>query len=190
MLLRQDDADMRLTEKSYNIGLASKERYDFLCDKKTEIERIIEFSEKTNIKPEYINTRLEQLNTSPIKQSTKVVSLLTRPQITIENIKDFIPELNQKIESIPNRKEEITEACEIIIKYSGYIEREKMIAEKTSRLENIKITGKFDYNAISSLSTEARQKLSKIQPETIAQANRIPGVSPNDINVLLVLMGR
>ena len=190
MLLRQDDADMRLTEKSYQIGLASEERYRLLCEKRVEIENIIQFTERTKIKPEEINPRLEQLETSPVKQTTKLISLLTRPQISIDNIKDFIPELNQKIEEITNRKEEITEACEIIIKYNGYIEREKMIAEKASRLENIRIKGRFDYNDISALSTEARQKLSKIQPETIAQANRIPGVSPNDINVLLVLMGR
>ena len=190
MLLRQDDADMRLTEKSHKIGLANNERFGLLCEKRTEIEKFIRYAEKTNIKPEDINARLEQLNTSPVKQSTRLIALLTRPQITIENIKNSIPELNQMIESIPNRKEEITEACEILIKYNGYIEREKMIAEKSSRLENIKIKGKFEYNDIPSLSTEARQKLSKIQPETIAQANRIPGVSPNDINVLLVLMGR
>jgi tRNA uridine 5-carboxymethylaminomethyl modification enzyme len=190
MLLRQDDADMRLTEKSYKIGLVEKNRYELLLEKKEEINKIINTTKNIILKPEKINDALDALKTTPIKQPTKLISLLTRPQITIENIKNHIPDLAQQIEKIPNRKEEITEASEIIIKYSGYIEREKLIAGKASRLENIKIKGKFEYNNIQSLSTEARQKLNKIQPETIAQASRIPGVSPNDINVLLVLLGR
>lgn len=190
MLLRQDDADMRLTEKSHKIGLADNERFQLLQSKKEEINDLLHLAYNTKITPSEINSTLETLDTSPIKQSVKLASLIARPQITFKNIQKHIPSLNEKIEKIEVRKEEIIEASEIIIKYNGYIEREKTIAEKASRLENIKIKGKIDYEKTNSLSTEARQKLSKIQPETIAQAARIPGVSPNDINVLLVLMGR
>lgn len=190
ILLRQDDADMRLTEKAHAIGLAKTERVKLLQEKKEEIDRIINFTTDYSIKPEYINRGLEKLNTSPLKQGIKLKDLITRPQITIESVTEYIPALKVEIEKIPNRKEEITEAVEILIKYDGYIKREKMIADKINRLENIRIKGKFDYENIAALSTEARQKLSKIDPETIAQASRIPGVSPNDISILLVLMGR
>lgn len=190
ILLRQDDADSRLTEKGYNIGLSTKERYDLLNSKKEEINRLIEFAHSYSLKPEYINNALECLATTPLKQGIKLKDLLTRPQITIENIAEHIPAFKKEMDKITNRKEEIIEAVEILIKYDGYIKREKLIAEKISRLENIRIKDKFKYDTIESLSTEARQKLSKINPETIAQASRIPGVSPNDISILLVLLGR
>lgn len=190
ILLRQDDADIRLTEKSYNIGLAKEERINLLNQKKEEIARIMDFTSNYSLKPEYINDRLNELGTTPLKQRAKLKDVITRPQITIENIENYVPAFKEELDKIPNRKEEIKEAVEIIIKYDGYIKREQLIAEKISRLENIRIKSKFDYENIQSLSTEARQKLSKIDPETIAQASRIPGVSPNDISILLVLLGR
>lgn len=190
ILLRQDDADVRLTESGYNIGLAKRERVDLLNQKKEEVNRIIDFTSNYSLKPEYINPTLEKLGTSPLKQGVKLKDLITRPQININNILDSISALRTEIDKIPNRKEEIIEACEIKIKYDGYIKREQLIAEKISRLENITIKDKFDYETILSLSTEARQKLAKINPETIGHASRIPGVSPNDISILLVLLGR
>ena len=190
ILLRQDDADMRLTEKSYNLGLASTDRQNLLIEKKEHIDRIIDFSRNYSVKPQYINEGLEKLGTSPLKQGIKLIDLILRPQLSIENIAKLIPYFRDEIEKITNRKQEIIEASEIRIKYEGYIEREKMIANKISRLENIRIKGKFDYHSIKQLSTEARQKLDKIDPETIAQAARIPGISPSDINILLVLSGR
>lgn len=190
ILLRQDDADMRLTEKGYDIGLAKQDRIDLLNEKKKEISRIIDFTANYSLKPEYINEGLAKIGTSPLKQGMRLKDVITRPQVTIENISEYIPTVKAEIDKIPNRKEEIIEACEIIIKYDGYIKREQLIADKISRLENIRIKGKFDYENILSLSTEARQKLAKINPETIAQASRIPGVSPNDISILLVLLGR
>lgn len=190
ILLRQDDADVRLTESGYNIGLAKRERVDLLNQKKEEVNRIIDFTSNYSLKPEYINPTLEKLGTSPLKQGVKLKDLITRPQININNILDSIPALRTEIDKIPNRKEEVIEACEIKIKYDGYIKREQLIAEKISRLENIAIKDKFDYETILSLSTEARQKLAKINPETIGHASRIPGVSPNDISILLVLLGR
>ena len=190
ILLRQDDADVRLTESGYNIGLAKRERVDLLNQKKEEVNRIIDFTSNYSLKPEYINPTLEKLGTSPLKQGVKLKDLITRPQININSILDSISALRTEIDKIPNRKEEIIEACEIKIKYDGYIKREQLIAEKISRLENITIKDKFDYETILSLSTEARQKLAKINPETIGHASRIPGVSPNDISILLVLLGR
>lgn len=190
ILLRQDDADMRLTEKSYNIGLAKSERVNLLNEKKAEIERIIDFAANYSVKPEYINPGLGKLETAPLKQGIKLRDLITRPQISINKIAEYIPALKLELDRISNRREEITEAAEILIKYDGYIKREKLIADKINRLENIRIKGKFNYTNIVALSTEARQKLSRIDPETIAQASRIPGVSPNDISILLVLMGR
>lgn len=190
ILLRQDDADVRLTESGYNIGLAKRERVDLLNQKTGEVNRIIEFASNYSLKPEYINSTLEQLGTSPLKQGVKLKDLITRPQINIQNIMDSIPAFRTEIDKIPNRKEETIEACEIKIKYDGYIKREQLIADKINRLENISIKNKFDYEAILSLSTEARQKLAKINPETIGHASRIPGVSPNDISILLVLLGR
>lgn len=190
ILLRQDDADVRLTQLGYDLGIVKENRINLLNEKKKEIERLIEFTSTYSLKPEYINPSLEKLGTTPLKQGIKLRDLLTRPQINIENILNSIPAFNSEINKIPNRKEEIIEATEIRIKYDGYIKREQLIAEKISRLENIYIKDKIDYESILSLSTEARQKLTKINPETIGQASRIPGVSPNDISILLVLLGR
>lgn len=190
ILLRQDDADVRLTEKGYNIGLAKQERIDLLNEKKKEVDRIISFTSTYSLKPEYINEGLVTLGTAPLKQGLKLKDVISRPQISINSIAEYIPALKEEINKIPNRKEEIIEASEIMIKYDGYIKREQIIADKITRLENIKIKGKFNYDNILSLSTEARQKLTKIDPETIAQASRIPGISPNDISILLVLLGR
>lgn len=187
ILLRQDDADMRLTEKAYKLGLARRDRYDLLLEKKEEINRILDYTKKQSIKPDEINGALQSLGTTPIRQNCKLVDLINRPQVTIENMSDSIPSFKEELDKISNRKEEILEAAEIRIKYDGYINRERLIADKIERLETIKIRGKFDYNSLNSLSTEARQKLIKIDPETIAQASRIPGISPSDINVLLVL---
>lgn len=190
ILLRQDNADERLTEKSAAIGLASKERVDLLNEKTNEVNRIIEFSKNYSLKPDKINSFLETVDTSPLKQGIKLIDLLARPQISIETLTEAIPALKEQIEMVPTRKEEIIESANIKIKYEGYIKRERVIADKITRLEDIKIQDKFNYNAIQSLSTEARQKLTSINPQTIAQASRIPGVSPNDISVLLVLLGR
>ena len=191
ILLRQDDADMRLTEKSYALGLAKQDRYDLLNEKKTSRDAIIAFATNYSIKPQYINSGLETLGTTPLAHGCKLIELIPRPQITLENIAELVPTFRAELDKVPvSRKEEIIEAAEILIKYSGYIRREQIIADKINRLENIHIKGKFDYNSIQSLSTEARQKLTRIDPDTIAQASRIPGISPSDINILLVLLGR
>jgi tRNA uridine 5-carboxymethylaminomethyl modification enzyme len=191
ILLRQDDADMRLTEKSHQLGLAKKDRYDLLMSKKQHIHRIIDFVSNFPIKPQSINGQLEALGTTPLKHGCKLRDLILRPQLNIDEITQIIPSFKQELDEISdNRKEEIIEAAEIIIKYDGYIKREKIIADKINRLENIRIKGKFDYNEIASLSTEAKEKLTRINPETLAQAGRIPGISPSDINVLLILLGR
>jgi tRNA uridine 5-carboxymethylaminomethyl modification enzyme len=190
ILLRQDDADMRLTEKAYQLGLADSKRYELLQQKKNEIERLVSFVRNYSVKPKEINSALEFFETTPLRQSVKLIDLILRPQLAIQKIAELLPDFREQLDIITNRKEEIIEATEIQIKYEGYIAREKIIADKINRLENIRIKGKFDYNAIQSLSTEAKQKLTRINPETIAQASRIPGVSPNDINVLLVLLGR
>ena len=190
ILLRQDDADMRLTERSYQLGLANEERYKLLQSKREAIEKIVGFCKNYSVKPALINEKLEMLGTVPLRHGCKLIDLLNRPQITINNIADHIPSLKNELSVLSERQEEIIEAAEIRIKYQGYIEREKMIAGKIQRLESIKIKGKFEYDKLNSLSTEARQKLIKINPETLAQASRIPGVSPSDINVLLVLLGR
>ena len=191
ILLRQDDADMRLTEKSYQMGLAKQDRYDLLREKKESRDAIIRFAETYSVKPQYINSGLEKLGTAPLSHGCKLFDVILRPQTTLENLADLVPALRAELDKVPaSRKEEIIEAAEILIKYSGYIKREQIIADKINRLENIRIKGKFDYNAIQSLSTEARQKLTRIDPDTIAQASRIPGISPSDINILLVLLGR
>jgi tRNA uridine 5-carboxymethylaminomethyl modification enzyme len=190
ILLRQDDADMRLTEKSYQLGLADKNRMNLLLEKRHRINEIITFIRNYSVRPEYINRYLELSDTTPLRHSVKLIDLLLRPQLNIKEIALFIPAFNEQLDKIYSRKDEIIEAVEILIKYEGYIIREKIIAEKLNRLENIKIRNKFNYNDIQSLSTEAKQKLTNINPETIAQASRIPGVSPSDINVLLVLLGR
>lgn len=190
ILLRQDDADSRLTEKAYNLGIATRKRYDWWLEKKEAIERIIRFCEDTPINKEHINPQLEALGTTPLRAGCKLVDLVTRPNLTLQNLSEIIPSLKEILESPKNRKEEITEAAEIKMKYKGYIDRERIVADKMHRLENIKIRGRFDYATLHEISTEGRQKLSSIEPETLAQASRIPGVSPSDINVLLVLLGR
>ena len=190
ILLRQDNADERLTEKAAKLGLAKQERIDLLNEKTNEVNRIIEFSKKYSLKPDKINSFLESVGTSPLKQGVKLIELLSRPQISIETIMEAIPALKRQVEMIPNRKEEIIESANIKVKYEGYIKRERLIADKITRLEDINIKDKFNYKEILSISTEAREKLTTINPQTIAQASRIPGVSPNDISVLLVLLGR
>ncbi|MCD8043811.1 MAG: tRNA uridine-5-carboxymethylaminomethyl(34) synthesis enzyme MnmG [Tannerellaceae bacterium] len=191
ILLRQDDADMRLTEKAYQLGLAKQDRYDLLIEKKALRDELMKFAETYSIKPQYINEGLEKLGTSPLSHGCKLIDLVLRPQIKITDLGKLVPALQSRFDRLPEtRREEIIEAAEILIKYSGYIKREQIIADKINRLENIHIKGKFDYNSIQSLSTEARQKLIKIDPDTIAQASRIPGISPSDINILLVLLGR
>lgn len=190
ILLRQDDADARLTEKAYNIGLAKKDRYDWWMQKKEYIDRIIEFCKSAPVKPREVNAFLESIDTTPLREGCKIFDLIARPQINMANLSEISSQLKELLDAAPNRKEEITEAAEIKMKYKGYIEREKMIADKMHRLEDIKIRGRFKYSEMLQLSTEARQKLEKIDPETLAQASRIPGVSPSDINVMLVLLGR
>ncbi len=190
ILLRQDDADARLTEKAYNIGLAKKDRYDWWMQKKEYIDRIIEFCKNAPVKPREVNAFLESIGTTPLREGCKIFDLIARPQINMANLSEISPQLKELLDTAPNRKEEIIEAAEIKMKYKGYIEREKMIADKMHRLEDIKIRGRFKYPEMLQLSTEARQKLEKIDPETLAQASRIPGVSPSDINVMLVLLGR
>ena len=188
ILLRSDNADMRLTEISYNAGLATRERYDRLCEKKEKIARLTEFINNFSIKADLINKGLEELGTTPLVRGCKLAAIIERPQITIENISEYIIPLKRELDKLGDDREEIIEATEIEIKYRGYIQRERELAERMVRLENIKIKNRFDYNNIESLSTEARQKLTAINPETLAQASRIPGVSPSDINVLLVLV--
>ena len=190
ILLRQDDADARLTQKGYDLNLATEERMELFKEKEMEINRLINFASNYSLKPEYINPGLEKLGSSPLKQGVKLKDVITRPQITIEQISEFIPTLKAELDKVPNRKEEIIEATEIRIKYEGYIKREHLIADKINRLENIQIKDKFDYKQITSLSIEARQKLEKINPQTIAQAIIIPVVSPNDISIILFLLGR
>ncbi len=191
ILLRQDDADMRLTEKSYQLGLATAYRKELLDDKRNYRDQIISFCENYSIKPQYINPGLVRLGTTELAHGCKLYDLVLRPQLGLDNLSELVPALKAELDKIPSsRRFEIVEAAEILIKYNGYIKREQMIADKISRLENIRIKGKFDYSSILSLSTEARQKLARIDPETIAQASRIPGISPSDINILLVMSGR
>lgn len=190
ILLRQDDADMRLTERSYRLGLARQDRYDRLCSKRAEVERIIDFAKAYSVKADRINDALEGLGATRLAHGCKLIDLLTRPQLNIGNLAPLIPAFQEMLDQVKEPKAETLEAAEVLIKYKGYIDRERTIADKIHRLEAIRIRGKFDYDQLQSLSTEARQKLVKIDPETLAQASRIPGVSPSDINVLLVLMGR
>ena len=191
ILLRQDDADLRLTERAYNIGLATKERYELMRTKRDEINRIIDFAKGFSVKPALINAALEQLGTTPLREGCKLADLIERPQLTLQNLADHIKALKAELDKTePARKDEIIEAAEILMKYSGYISRERLIADKMKRLEDIRIKGRFDYSSLQSLSTECRQKLIKHDPETLAEASRIPGVSPSDINVLLVLLNR
>jgi tRNA uridine 5-carboxymethylaminomethyl modification enzyme len=190
ILLRQDDADARLTEKAYELGIAKRDRYDWWIEKKEAIGRIIEFCANYPIKKDEINPRLEALGTTPLRAGCKLIDLIARPHLNLTNLSEIIPDLKAALETPANRKEEIAEAAEIKMKYKGYIERERLIADKMHRLEDIKIKGRFNYSELHEISTEGRQKLERIDPETLAQASRIPGVSPSDINVMLVLLGR
>lgn len=190
ILLRQDDADARLTEKAYELGIAKRDRYDWWIEKKEAIGRIIEFCANYPIKKDEINPKLEALGTTPLRAGCKLIDLIARPHLNLTNLSEIIPDLKAALEAPANRKEEITEAAEIKMKYKGYIERERLIADKMHRLEDIKIKGRFNYSELLEISTEGRQKLERIDPETLAQASRIPGVSPSDINVMLVLLGR
>lgn len=191
ILLRQDDADMRLTQRSYNIGLATQERYELMLSKRDQIDKIVAFAEEFSVKTAIINPKFEQAGLQPLKQGVKLKDLILRPQLTIKQLAEMIEPFANLLDSLEeSRREEIIEAAEILIKYQGYISRERLIADKIHRLENVKIRGKINYEDIKSLSTEARQKLTKIDPETVAQASRIPGISPSDINILLLLLGR
>lgn len=190
ILLRQDDADARLTEKAYKLGIAKRDRYDWWIEKKEAIGRIIEFCANYPIKKDEINPKLEALGTTPLRAGCKLIDLIARPHLNLTNLSEIIPDLKAALDAPANRKEEITEAAEIKMKYKGYIERERLIADKMHRLEDIKIKGRFNYSELHEISTEGRQKLERIDPETLAQASRIPGVSPSDINVMLVLLGR
>lgn len=190
ILLRQDDADARLTEKAYELGIAKRDRYDWWIEKKEAIGRIIEFCANYPIKKDEINPKLEALGTTPLRAGCKLIDLIARPHLNLTNLSEIIPDLKAALETPANRKEEITEAAEIKMKYKGYIERERLITDKMHRLEDIKIKGRFNYSELHEISTEGRQKLERIDPETLAQASRIPGVSPSDINVMLVLLGR
>ena len=191
ILLRQDDADMRLTERSYNLGLATEERYQLMLSKRAQRDELIEFMNNFSVKAALINGYLESLGLSPLRQTMKLRDVLLRPQLTIDMLAEQIPHLKKAIAKIEEgRRQEIVEAAEILVKYEGYIQREKVIADKISRLEKVKLRGKINYMEVQTISTEARQKLTKIDPETIAQASRIPGISPSDINVLLLMLGR
>lgn len=190
ILLRQDDADARLTEKAYQLGLAKRERLDWWLEKKKNIRKIIEFCDQTSVKPKDINSALEAIGTTPLRMGCKISDLIGRPQVSIKQLAEIIPELKEALDTPQNRKEEIAEAAEIRIKYKGYIEREKIVADKMHRLEDIRIKGRFKYSELHEISTEGRQKLEHIDPDTLGQASRIPGVSPSDINVMLVLLGR
>ena len=191
ILLRQDDADMRLTERAYRLGLATRERYELMLSKRSQRDAIIDYTKEFSIRASVINPSLEALGTAPLKQGVKLYDLILRPQLNIEKLSQLVTPFKHFLDTIePERREEIIEAAEILIKYQGYIDRERVIADKIRRLENVKLKGKVVYNDIKSLSTEARQKLTRIDPETIAQASRIPGISPSDINILLLLLGR
>ena len=190
ILLRQDNADARLTEKAYQLGLASRERYDHWLKKKAEIERIVSFCNSTNVKPRDVNAALESFGTTPMQFGATISSLIARPQLSINQLASAIAPLRAALDTDDARRDEIIEAAEILIKYDGYIKRERQIADKMHRLEDIRIKGHFNYDELHEISTEGRQKLMRINPETLGQASRIPGVSPSDINVLLVLMHR
>ena len=190
ILLRQDNADERLTPKGFEIGLAKKERIDLLKSKIECRDRLLKFIRDLSIKPEQINNYMLSVNSAPLKQGVKLVDIISRPQINLIDIVEVVPELKAEVEKINDRREEILDSAEIQIKYSGYIDREKLMADKFKRLNDIVIKDHFDYKSILAISTEARQKLANVNPTTLGQASRIPGVSPSDISVLLVLMGR
>ena len=191
ILLRQDDADMRLTERSYQLGLATSERYELMRSKRDQIERLTDFFRNYTVKTALINPTLEANGMQPLTQGQRLHDLLLRPQLSMAILAEALPELQAQIDKLEaERRDEIIEATEISIKYRGYIERETLIADRVARLDNVTLKGKFDYSQIHQISTEARQKLQAIDPETVGQASRIPGVSPSDINILLVLLGR
>jgi len=190
ILLRQDDADMRLTPRAIDLGLATQSRAELLAEKIEERDRLIQFIEGYSIRPDKINPSLEQEGLVPLRQGCKLVDLVLRPQLSLAQLAQFVPALDRAIERIPRRREEIVECAEILIKYRGYIERERQQAERLERLEYVFIPEGLDYSSIQALSTEARQKLERIRPKTIGQASRIPGISPHDVSVLLVLAGR
>lgn len=190
ILLRQDDADMRLTPRAIELGLATQARAELLAEKIEERDRLIQFIEGYSIRPDKINPSLEQEGLVPLRQGCKLVDLVLRPQLSLAQLAQFVPALARAIERIPRRREEIVECAEILIKYRGYIERERQQAEKLERLEYVFIPEAINYSSIQALSTEARQKLERIRPKTIGQASRIPGISPHDVSVLLVLAGR
>ena len=190
ILLRQDNADTRLTERAYQFGLADSYRYQLYTEKHTAIAMLTDYLQTSSVKPAVVNTYLESVGATPLQQTTKLIDLVLRPQVSLADLLNVVPDLQEKITYIKRAREEVVESTEINIKYEGYIRREQLVAEKLQRLDRITIPASFDYNSLQSLSTEARQKLSHIRPATIGEANRIPGVSPNDISVLLVLMGR
>ncbi len=191
ILLRQDDADMRLTEKSHAIGLATDERYQLMLDKRRQRDELVEFSRNYSIRADIFNEFADSLGTSPLKQGTKLYDLILRPQLSVMSLANVVPALARHLDTIEEtRRDEIIESAEILIKYQGYIDRERQIADKIARLENVKLRGKIVYSDVKALSTEARQKLTRIDPETVAQASRIPGISPSDVNILLLLLGR
>ena len=190
ILLRQDDADMRLTPRAIELGLATQSRTELLAEKIEERDRLIQFIEGYSIRPDKINPSLEQEGLVPLRQGCKLVDLVLRPQLSLAQLAQFVPALARAIERIPRRREEIVECAEILIKYRGYIERERQQAERLERLEYVFIPEGLDYSSIQALSTEARQKLERIRPATIGAASRIPGISPHDVSVLLVLAGR
>ena len=191
ILLRQDDADMRLTEKSYRLGLATQERYDLMCSKREQMDALTEFCRQFTVKAAVVNPMLEARGIQPLSQGQRLYDLLLRPQVNMSMLAEVLPELRTQLGNLEEaRRDEIIEAAEIAIKYQGYIERETLIADRVARLDNVTLKGKFDYSQILQISTEARQKLQAIDPETVGQASRIPGVSPSDINILLALLGR
>ena len=191
ILLRQDDADMRLTEKGYRLGLATQERYDLMLSKRRQMDDLVSFCRDYTVKTSVINPVLEGQGMQPLSQGQRLHDLLLRPQLNVKMLAQALPEFHARLDALEDtRRDEIIEAAEIAIKYRGYIERETLIADRVARLENVKLKGKFDYTMIHQISTEARQKLQAIDPETVGQAARIPGVSPSDINILLVLLGR
>ena len=192
ILLRQDDADMRLTPRGHAIGLATDERYAAMLSKREQRDGLIDFCRSYSVKSALVNPWLEERGEQPLKQGVKLEDLVLRPGLNLALLREGVPALdsyiNENIEEA--RREEIVEAAEILMKYQGYIKREQLNAEKLHRLENLKLRGKIDYASVKALSTEARQKLEKIDPETVAQASRIPGISPADVNILLLLLGR
>ncbi len=190
ILLRQDDADSRLTERSYRLGLARRDRYDWWLQKKQHADRLTAFCNDTHVRPADVNALLERVGTAPLREGCRISDLIARPHVSLDALCEVLPQLREQVELSPNRKREIAETAEIGIKYKGYIERERLVADKMHRLEDIRIKGHFRYDELHEISTEGRQKLTRIQPETLGQASRIPGVSPSDINVLLVLMHR